>query len=253
VPVTEPREPQGQDVAIPSTPPLTIVVFAYDEAENVPAVLGELCAWLESHEPATELVFVDDGSRDDTLGAARRALEGRRATLLRHPRNRGIGAALKTGVAAARGALVTFVPADGQIPPEAIGTLLRAQRESGADVVLSVYDGRDDGWNRKVLSAGVRALITLVHGVRLHSDGPYLFRRTLFVPAQLPPDTFFLNFEFPIRALRAGLHVRTVTIPCRPRRAGVSKSTGLRRIAGVARDLLALRLRTLGRGLRGLR
>lgn len=112
-------------------------------------------------------------------------------------------------------------------------------------MVLSVYDHRDDGLDRKLLSAGVRALITLVHGVRLRSDGPYLFRRSLFLAEQLPPDTFFLNFEFPIRALAARLRVATVTIPCRPRRAGFSKSTGIRRVLGVARDLLDLRVRRL--------
>jgi hypothetical protein len=136
---------------------------------------------------------------------------------------------------------VTFLPADGQIPPSAIGTL-RAASES-ADVVLSVYDHRDDGLHRKVLSFGVRALIAALHGVRLRSDGPYLFRRSLFDPDQLAPDTFFLNFEFPLRALGAGLRVRTVTVPCRRRLSGQSKSTGLGRIVGVGKDLGALRVR----------
>jgi len=232
---------------------LSIVVFAFDEEENIAAVLGELRAWLDVHEPGAELVFVDDGSRDHTREEAARALAGTRAVVLRHERNRGIGAALKTGVAAASGAFVTFLPADGQIAPDAIRTLRDAQREAGADVVLSVYDHRDDGLDRKLLSAGVRALITLVHGVRLHSDGPYLFRRSLFLAEQLPPDTFFLNFEFPIRVLAAGLRVATVTIACRPRRAGFSKSTGLRRVAGVARDLLGLRVRRLREAARALR
>lgn len=232
---------------------LSIVVFAFDEEENIAVVLGELRAWLDVHEPGAELIFVDDGSRDRTREVATNALEGTRATVLRHERNRGIGAALKTGVAAASGAFVTFMPADGQIPPEAIGTLRAAQRRAEADVVLSVYDHRDDGLDRKVLSAGVRALITVVHGVRLRSDGPYLFRRPLFRPEQLPPDTFFLNFEFPIRALAARLRVETVTIPCRPRRAGFSKSTGLRRVLGVARDLIDLRVRRLREAARASR
>ncbi|MDH3729490.1 MAG: hypothetical protein OER77_18330, partial [Myxococcales bacterium] len=102
---------------------------------------------------------------------------------------------------------------------------------------------RDDGLHRKVFSAGVRSLIFLVHGVRMRSDGPYLFRRTLFDPNQLAPDTFFLNFEFPIRVLGAGTAAGLVTIDCRPRRSGQSKSTGLKRIWGVARDLVELRLR----------
>jgi hypothetical protein len=72
-----------------------------------------------------------------------------------------------------------------------------------------------------------------------------LFRRSLFDPAQLPPDSFFLNFEFPIRVLAAGMRTRTVVVPCRPRRAGQSKSTGLGRIVSVARDLADLRRRRI--------
>ncbi|MFW6051047.1 MAG: glycosyltransferase family 2 protein [Myxococcota bacterium] len=226
-------------------PDLSVVVLAYDERDNVAPVLEELRAWLRAHEPHAEIVFVDDGSTDGTAEEAERALAGFPHRVARHDRNRGMGAALKTGVRAARGSWVTFLPADGQIAPDAVGLLREAAATQHVDVVLSVYDRRDDGLHRKVLSAGVRALILLVHGVRMHSDGPYLFRRSLFDPDRLVPDTFFLNFEFPIRALAAEVPTATVTIACRPRRAGHSKSTGLRRIAGVARDLLALRIRRL--------
>lgn len=222
---------------------LSVIVLAYDEADNVGPVLGELRAWLAAHEPGAEVVFVDDGSTDGTAEAAARALDGFAHRICRHERNRGMGAAIKTGVRAARGAWVTFLPADGQIEPEAVGALRDTARDTRADVVLSVYDHRDDGLHRKVLSFGVRALIFAVHGVRMRSDGPYLFRRSLFDPDLLAPDTFFLNFEFPIRVLAAGLPTATVTIACRPRRAGHSKSTGLARIAGVAKDLVGLRLR----------
>lgn len=230
-------------------PSLSIIVFAFDERENIAAVLGELMQWLRAHEPAAEIILVDDGSRDGTLEAAAAALRGFPHRTARHPVNRGIGAALKTGVALARGEWVTFLPADGQIEPEAVRSLRAAAADGEVELVLSVYDHRDDGLHRTLLSAGVRVLITLVHGVRLRSDGPYLFRRSIFVPDELPPDSFFLNFELPIRALAAGLRVRTVQIACRPRRAGASKSTGLRRIAGVARDLFDLRRR---RGRRAL-
>ncbi len=224
-----------------SVPNLGIVIFAYNEGENVRPILDELTAWLDRHEPDSEILFVDDGSSDDTLQVAQDVLRGRRATCLRHEQNRGIGAALKTGVRASSAPWLTFLPADGQIEPEAIGAL-RATA-SGVDVVFSVYEDRDDGLHRKLLSSGIRTLITLIHGVRIRSDGPYLFRRELFDPAQLKPDTFFLNFEFPIRIAAAGIPFRTVTIRCRPRNRGVSKSTGFKRIVGVARDLLDLRVR----------
>jgi hypothetical protein len=77
----------------------------------------------------------------------------------------------------------------------------------------------------------------------MRSDGPYLFRRSLFDADQLVPDTFFLNFEFPIRMLGAKIPTTVVTIECRPRRSGHSKSTGLKRIYGVAQDLVDLRVR----------
>ncbi|MDB4989457.1 MAG: hypothetical protein JWN04_4635 [Myxococcaceae bacterium] len=237
-----------------SVPDLAVVVFAYNEAENIAPVLRELCDWLDKHEPDCEIVVVDDGSSDQTAEQARRVLSGRRAQVLRHEHNRGIGAALKTGVRATQARWVTFMPADGQIDPAAIGTLREAARPVASlpghppasdpvDVVFSVYDDRNDGLDRKLLSLGVRALIAVVHRVIVRSDGPYLFRRTLFDPEQLTPDTFFLNFEFPIRVVSAGLPRRTVTIRCRPRRAGSSKSASMKRIWGVGRDLFELRRR----------
>jgi dolichol-phosphate mannosyltransferase len=220
-----------------------VIVFAFNEAENIAPVLGELCEWLRLHEPSAEVIFVDDGSTDATAGEAERALAPVPHRVLRHARNRGIGAALKTGVGAARAPWVTFLPADGQIGPEAIGTLRAAAAAERADVVFSVYADRDDGATRKVLSFGVRALVRAIHGVTLRCEGPYLFRRTLFRPEQLPSDSFFLNFEFPIRVLVGHAPTTVVTIACRPRRAGHSKSAKLRTIAIVARELLAFRVR----------
>jgi len=224
---------------------LSVIIFAFNEQDNIAPVLTEVRAWLAENEPQAEIVFVDDGSTDDTSTEVEKALTGMPHQLLRHETNRGIGAALKTGVRAARGRWVTFLPADGQIAPDAIRTLRAAAENEDVDVVFSVYDHRDDGFHRKVLSAGVRGLILLVHGVRMQSDGPYLFKHELFDPDKLAPDTFFLNFEFPIRMLGAGVPSTITTIECRPRHSGHSKSTGWKRIFGVAQDLLDLRLRRM--------
>jgi len=225
--------------------PLSLIVFAYNEAENVQPVLHELTAYLRAHHPGTQLVFVDDGSSDATFSQAELALRGENAVVLRHSSNRGIGAALKTGVRHCAAEWVTFMPADGQIPPSAVTTLLEAAEAQPVDIVFSSYERRDDGLHRTVMSFGLRALIFAIHGVALRSEGPYLFRRALFEPDALPPDTFFLNFEFPIRMLVAKRRTRGVVVPCRQRRAGVSKSSGLRQIVGVAQDLLLFRLRRL--------
>lgn len=227
----------------PPTPALSVIVFAYDEAENVPVMLAELRRWLAVHATDAEIVFVDDGSHDGTAQAAATALAGCEHTVVRHETNRGIGAALKSGVAAAHTEWVTFLPADGQVPPESIGTLLAAARGGDVDLVLSVYADRDDGLDRKLLSWGMRALVRLVHGVQLESDGPYLFRRALFAPERLAPDSFFLNLEFPIRVLAAGHASRVVRIHCRSRLSGVSKSARAGTVLRIARDIVDFRVR----------
>jgi dolichol-phosphate mannosyltransferase len=233
-------------VAASPSLPLALVVFAYDEASNVPTVLPEILAWLDRRGAPFELIFVDDGSSDGTGDAARQVLAGRReAQVLRHPQNRGIGAALKTGVRAASLPWVTFLPCDGQILPDQLDLLTAAVVERGVEVVLSIYKDRDDGWDRTLMSAGIRGLIAALFRVDLRSDGPYLFRRQLFDPDLLVADTFFLNFEFPIRVLRQRTPHAVVAMHCQPRRSGHSKSTGLKRVAGVARDLASLRLRLL--------
>jgi len=82
--------------------PLSLIVLAHDEAENVATVLDEILAWLDEHEPDAELIFVDDGSSDNTAAAAENALAGRNARIVRHPRKRGIGAAIRTGTVTGR-------------------------------------------------------------------------------------------------------------------------------------------------------
>lgn len=235
--------------------PLALIVFAFNEASNVPLVLPGILAWLRARSGPYELVFVDDGSTDGTRALAEQVFAGDpRCTVQSHPTNRGIGAALKTGVRAATQPWCTFLPCDGQIPVEQLALLTTAAAREHADVVFSVYRARDDGPHRKVLSAGVRGLIRVVHGVTMRSDGPYLFKRALFDPDLLAPNTFFLNFEFPIRAMRSRVPFATVTIECVPRLTGTSKSTGWKRVAGVARELFDLKVRMLReRGSRGER
>ncbi len=230
--------------APPETLPLSLVVFAYNEVENVPPVLGAIVAWLRGRGAPYELLFVDDGSTDRTGTAADSVLAGDpHARVLRHKLNRGIGAALKTGVRAATLPWVTFLPCDGQIAPAELDVLCEAAVRTGVSTVFSVYRARDDGWQRTLMSAGIRTMIRTLFGVTMHSDGPYLFQRALFDPDLLVPDSFFLNFEFPIRVMRAGTPSTVETIECRPRLSGHSKSTGFARVAGVTRDLLGLRLR----------
>jgi len=120
---------------------VTIVVPAFDEERGIEGVVQRLLA-LELGRP-TELVVVDDGSRDGTA-AKLDALAARepRIRALRHPRNLGYGAALKTGIARAMHDIVVITDADGTYPEDRIVDLLAAV-DDGADMAVGARTGAD--------------------------------------------------------------------------------------------------------------
>ncbi len=98
----------------------TVVIPAYNEAEAIGAVLEEIvrCGIPERYE----VIVVDDGSTDGTAEVVARFPQVR---LVRHPTNRGYGAALKTGTRRARSEKVVFMDADGQHAPDRIDAIVR--------------------------------------------------------------------------------------------------------------------------------
>jgi glycosyltransferase involved in cell wall biosynthesis len=109
-------------------PELSVVVPAYGEGHRIGASVLALQAALGD---ATEIIVVDDGSPDETGAVAKEA----GAEVIRLPVNRGKGAAVRTGVLAARGAMVVFTDADLSYAPPQIERV-RAELERGADVVV---------------------------------------------------------------------------------------------------------------------
>lgn len=229
---------------------LSVVMFAYNEAENVAPVMREALDYLRRRTSAYQLIVVDDGSTDDTrVEAEQVAAEDPAVVVLSHDRNRGIGAALKTGYAAATLEWVTLLPADGQVPPEQIDRFI--ERCHDVDLVICHYPDRfrgADSRGRQVLSRGLRTLTWLTTGVPHKLDGAYLVRHSYLQQLPLRSDSFFLNLELPIRAIRAGARVAETTLQVRPRRAGESKVLAWSRIRKVSVEMLRLGLELRLRG-----
>jgi dolichyl-phosphate beta-glucosyltransferase len=119
------------------TPHLTFVVPAHNEERRLGDSLKRLVEYAAQQPFAVEIIVVDDGSADRTAEIAREAASGVPANvslrLLQHERNRGKGAAVRTGALAARGDYVLSFDADLAMPPEEASKLLAAL-EAGAGV-----------------------------------------------------------------------------------------------------------------------
>jgi glycosyltransferase involved in cell wall biosynthesis len=111
------------------------VIAAYDEQDGVGTQVRAVRAVLQAHGMPHEIIVVDDGSRDDTAQEAIRA----GARVLSHAHNRGYGAALKTGILAARYEAIAITDADGTYPADQIPGLLADLRT--ADMVVGARLG----------------------------------------------------------------------------------------------------------------
>ena len=195
----------------------TIILPAYNEAAALPFVLGGL---LSALPPDCEIIVVDDASTDGT-GALAQQYPCR---LLRHPRNRGKGAAVRTGLREARGAFVVVMDADGTYPASAVPRMVALAREY--DVVRCA---RREGTanipplNRLGNHLFDRVLRT-VHGLEGadHLSGLYGVRRAALDAMGLTAEGFDLEVEIGVKAHAQGL--RAVSVPiCYAERRGEKK------------------------------
>src|SRR5512143_1870743 len=111
---------------------VSVVIPAYNEAETIRGVVGQVREALDASGLMYEIIVVDDGSTDGTAST----LAGAKVTLATHPENRGYGASLKTGIRAARGDVIVITDADGTYPISAIPGLVRLLEDEGYDMVV---------------------------------------------------------------------------------------------------------------------
>jgi len=125
-----------------SSPKLSIVIPAYNEAGRLPASLERIVAYLETRDQDDEVIVVDDGSSDETVAVAEKILGpiGARGRVIRNPVNMGKGASVRRGMLGARGARVLFSDADLSAPIEELPKLERALDEGAGIAIGSRLD-----------------------------------------------------------------------------------------------------------------
>jgi len=226
------------DQPAPGRPDLSAVVPVFDEVEALPPLVAELEAALRATGGTWEIVLVDDGSRDGSaawISEAARTRPGFVAVMLEA--NSGQSAALAAGIAAARGATIVTLDADGQNDPADIPRLLVALRD--ADVVSGIRSARADTFVRKASSRIANGTRRFVLGDPVTDIGCSMkaYRREAL--DSLP---FFVGMHRFLPALCFFRGARLVEIPVahRPRNLGRSKyGVGNRLFRGI-RDLFGV-------------
>ena len=224
---------------------LSVVIPAFNEEQNVVPVLEETVRAL-SAEPemgSFEIIVVNDGSRDGTGARADEyAAQRPQIRVLHHPENRGIGAALKTGYAAARGQWVVATCADGEVPVSDVVELMKLTPD--ADLVVSARQRQPGSGKRQLFSRVYHKLTNLLVGFDLSGmEGIYVVRRDLLNDLELTSNTPLLNLEIIMQCVSRGCRIARGEMHVLPRLSGQSKMATWRSILKIIFETLELRMR----------
>lgn len=203
---------------------LSIVVPAYNEEANISPTVEEALLRLGGNpEWRLQFILVNDGSSDGTLremeGLARRFPN---VTVLSHEMNRGLGAAIHSGMTLATGEWISWLPADGQIPPENLELM---ERVVDADVIaILLRPERQRSLSRRLLTAGFNLVVKATVSNRYHRySGVFLVPRERVVSLKLVATTAVQNLAVVEHCVSQGVRVAGVEGTLRPRASGVSK------------------------------
>jgi len=201
---------------------VSVILPAYNEAENLPSVIGEIVDTLGATSLKFEILIIDDGSKDGTRGVATELVhryEQVRALRLRH--NRGKSYALQVGLQAAIGERIVLMDADGQDDPAAIADLLRAL-DGGLDLVTGRRAERHDRFVKRSTSKFYNAMTARVTGVegRDFNSGLKAMTREVADSLELYGE---IHRYIPILAVWNGFDTGEVDVNHRPRLHGQSK------------------------------
>ena len=219
-------------------PTLSAVIPVYREAESLPALHRELAGVARDQDYDLEIIFVDDGSTDDSWRVIERlAQEDPRVRGIRFRRNFGKAAALSAGFQEARGDFVFTLDADLQDDPREMPRFLAAMGDS-LDVVSGWKKVRHDPWHKVLPSRVFNWMVAWLTGVKLHDHncGFKCYRREVLREVRVYGE---LHRFIPVLAAARGFGIGEVVVEHRARKFGASKY-GVSRIMKGFLDLLTV-------------
>lgn len=232
----------GVDLGREAAVSVSVFFPCYNEQDNVAGVVEQTLAVLKKLNADFEVIIVDDGSSDGTGQIADEIsrLDGR-IRVVRHPTNRGYGAALQSGFKAATKELVFYMDGDGQFDMNEMPPLLPLMTEY--DIVSCYRLNRRDPWIRKINGWCWTKLVCLLFGMKIRDiDCAFkLYKREIFDNIELSSTGALIDTEVLARAIRKGYRITQSGVHHYPRTAGEQTGANLRVILRAFKELLKLR------------
>jgi glycosyltransferase involved in cell wall biosynthesis len=246
------RPVTGGAPAAPRVAELTYFFPAHNEAANLGGLVAEALATLPTLAERFEVVIVDDGSTDETPRLADElAAAHPEVRTVHHPVNLGYGAALRTGFASSRYALVAFTDGDRQFHVEDLGRLsarLAAAPAAGpdrADAVVGFRIKRADPFVRTAYARAYRLANRIFFGLKVRDVdcACKLFRREALDGINVESGGAFFSAELLIKLTASGRRLAEVGVPHYPRTAGSPTGAKPQVVFRAMRDFWRLRIR----------
>ena len=223
-----------------NNPELSLFLPVLDEEENLRPMHAKIAAALDALGKTAEVIYVDDGSTDNSLSILKEiAASDDRVRVISLRRNYGQTAAMSAGIDAAKGEILIPMDADLQNDPADITRLLQ-KLDEGYDVVSGWRKNRQDKLiSRRIPSQIANRIISWIGGVPLHDYGCSLkaYRREVIQDVKLYGE---MHRFIPIYASWAGARVAEIPVDHHARTMGKSKY-GISRTVKVVFDLMTIK------------
>lgn len=220
---------------------ISVVFPAYNEESNIGTMIDKTIQILPEFTDRWEVIVVDDGSSDRTGKIIKQYRDlNINIQSIHHPHNKGYGAALKSGILAAKNDLIFFSDSDLQFDIRELGKLLQWIDEY--DIVVGYRAKRQDPFYRRFNAFGWNTLVRLLLGLKIRDiDCAFkLFRRNVFDIVRIDAIGAMVNTDILSQAVKYGFRIKEVPVSHFPRVKGKQTGANPKVILRAFKELLKL-------------
>ncbi len=216
---------------------ISVVIPVYNEETNIPALMKRLGPVMKGMNRKYEIIFVDDGSRDNSLAVLKSLTKEPEVLVVELTKNYGQHAAIFSGFSIVRGDIVITLDADLQNPPEEIPRLVKVMEEGGYEVVGTIRKDRKDSFFRTAPSRLVNIIARKITGIHMTDWGCMLraYRRNVIeLMSECREQATFI----PALAVYFAKHVTEIEVAHEERHSGESHYS-IRKLINLQFDLVS--------------